>query len=65
MAVGAFLAAAAGCAIGAEQEPGCHADADCGDGWLCRAGACFETTTGRSSPVADGGDGGGQDGDGG
>jgi hypothetical protein len=45
-----------GCAIGAEQEPGCHADADCGDGWVCAAGACFQSTTGQSSPAVDGGD---------
>ncbi len=54
----AMLASVIGCAIGAEQEPGCHADADCGDGWTCAAGACFQTTTGQSSPSVDGGDGG-------
>jgi hypothetical protein len=46
------LAAAMGCAIGAEQEPGCHTDADCGGGWTCRAGACFATSTGFSDPDA-------------
>jgi hypothetical protein len=45
-----------GCALGPEREPGCQADADCGDGWFCRAGACFQTTTGGPPPVVDGGD---------
>jgi hypothetical protein len=49
-------AVSVGCAIGQEQEPGCQADADCGKGWFCRAGACFDTTTGRAEPVTDGGD---------
>jgi hypothetical protein len=45
------------CAIGPEQEPGCHVDAECGDGGACRAGACFHTTTGQTPPsVADAGD---------
>jgi hypothetical protein len=61
---GLLAAAAIGCAIGAEQEPGCQADADCGDGWTCRAGACFRTTTGRTDPIVDGGDGGDADGGG-
>jgi hypothetical protein len=67
---GILLAAAIGCAIGTEQEPGCQADADCPGGWTCRAGACFATTTGRTDPVEDGGDsgdvgdGGGEDGGG-
>jgi hypothetical protein len=51
------IAGAIGCAIGPEQEPGCHVDAECGEGWTCRAGACFRTTTDRSSPsVVDAGD---------
>jgi hypothetical protein len=58
-----LAAAAIGCALGAEQEPGCRLDADCGEGWICRAGACFQTTTGRSSAVVDSGDAGDAGGD--
>jgi hypothetical protein len=58
---GVVLAAAIGCAIGAEQEPGCHVDADCGAGFTCAAGACFRTTTGLTDPVLDGGDAGDAD----
>lgn len=36
-------AAALSCAVGPEQEPGCHTDGDCGGGLACRAGACFQT----------------------
>jgi hypothetical protein len=51
------IGCAIGCAIGTEQEPGCHVDAECGEGWTCRAGACFRTTTDRSSSsVVDAGD---------
>jgi len=53
---GAVVAAALGCALGPEQEPGCHDDADCGDGFTCRAGACFRTTTDPSPPETDAGD---------
>jgi hypothetical protein len=56
----ASLAGAIGCALGPEQEPGCHDDADCGEGVTCRAGACFWTTT-PGSPS----DAGGEAGDGG
>jgi hypothetical protein len=58
LAVGviALLNAAVGCAIGDEQEPGCHTDADCGGGSTCRAGACFRSTTGLTPPVVNGGD---------
>jgi hypothetical protein len=57
LALGVGLGAL-GCALGTEQEPGCHGDGDCGAGWVCRAGACFGLTTGLSSPdaAADGGD---------
>jgi hypothetical protein len=51
-----LLTVTVGCVLGSEHEPGCQVDADCGDGWFCRAGACFQTTTGRSLPVVDGGD---------
>lgn len=50
------LGVVSGCALGTEQEPGCHTDADCPDGWICREGACFHATTGVTSPVEDGGD---------
>ena len=52
----ASLAAVVGCALGPEQEPGCHDAAECGAGFTCRAGACFRTTTDRSP--TDAGDGG-------
>jgi hypothetical protein len=55
IAVG-LVAAAIGCALGPEQEPGCHRDTDCGEGFACRAGACFRATTDRSSPATDAGD---------
>jgi hypothetical protein len=53
---GAAITVAVGCALGPEQEPGCHHDAECGEGFTCRAGACFRTTTDRSSPATDAGD---------
>ncbi len=59
--IGLLLASAIGCAVGTEQEPGCHVDADCDPGWTCRAGACFHTTTGLTDPAADGGDAGDAD----
>lgn len=53
---GAPLILAIGCAIGPEQDPGCHVDAECGTGWTCRAGACFRDTTDRTNPSVDAGD---------
>lgn len=41
-----LAAAAIGCALGDEQEPGCHGDGECGGGFVCRAGACFRDTAG-------------------
>jgi hypothetical protein len=58
----AGVTAALGCALGPEQEPGCHDDADCDDGFTCLSGACFRTTTDRSAPAMDGGDGAADDG---
>jgi hypothetical protein len=52
--------AALGCVVGPDEEPGCHRDAECDEGFACRAGACFRTTTDASPPPApDGGDAGG------
>ena len=48
--VAIVLTALDGCALGTEQEPGCHADAECADGGICRAGACFWATTGLTNP---------------
>lgn len=58
------LFAAAACALGDEDEPGCETDEACGEGYLCRAGACFRVTTGLTPPkepedAGDGGDEGG------
>jgi hypothetical protein len=36
---------AIGCALGPEDEPGCHEDAECGQGFACVAGACFRATS--------------------
>lgn len=52
----ALVMVAIGCALGPEQEPGCQRDADCGEGFVCSAGACFRTTTERSLPSTDAGD---------
>jgi len=49
------IAAVASCAVGEEEEPGCHRDADC-DGGTCRNGACFKVTFGQSPPVDPPGD---------
>lgn len=56
IALAVALGAAVGCALGPEQEPGCKVDADCDEGFVCKAGACFRTTTGHTPPEADGGD---------
>jgi hypothetical protein len=51
--------APAACVLGPNEPPGCQSDADCEEGSVCRAGACFRTTTDRTPPdEADGGDGG-------
>ena len=34
------------CALG-DEEPGCRDDAECPDGFLCRAGACFRIAAGE------------------
>lgn len=38
------------CVLGSEEEPGCHNDAECDDGFVCRSGACFRITTDLSPP---------------
>ena len=55
-----ILAGGSACVIGEDEEPGCKADEACGEGFLCRAGACFRVTTGLTPPKdpADAGDGG-------
>lgn len=59
IALGALASGVASCVLGSD-EPGCHDDTECDDGFVCRAGACFRVTTSRSPPVdqADAGDGG-------
>lgn len=37
----ALTAVVSACALGESEEPGCQTDAECGDGRICRAGACF------------------------
>ena len=55
-ALGAAIAGL-GCVVGSDEEPGCHADAECDEGFVCRSGACFGATTDASPPpVADAGD---------
>lgn len=51
----AWLAALAGCVLGGSEDPGCHEDAECGEGFSCRAGACFEETLGGGFAPADAG----------
>ncbi|MCC6554778.1 MAG: hypothetical protein IT372_17525 [Polyangiaceae bacterium] len=46
------FALAAGCVLGGEPA-GCRDDAECPGGFICRAGACFRGTTGRSPPADD------------
>lgn len=45
----ALALAAIGCALGAEEAPGCHDDAECGGGFVCRAGACFSAEEGSDA----------------
>jgi hypothetical protein len=40
--LGGTVLLAVGCALGPAQDPGCLHDAECGDGYTCRNGACFE-----------------------
>jgi Cys-rich repeat protein len=44
-----FLAA---CTLGEPEEPGCRTDAECGQGLVCRAGACFRFI-GDPAPLGD------------
>jgi hypothetical protein len=53
---------AVACAIGDEEEPGCHDDSEC-DGGACREGACFTITFGQSPPNDPGSSDGGADAD--
>ncbi|MDI3286971.1 hypothetical protein [Polyangium sp. 15x6] len=53
----AFTPIAAGlvaCTLGAPEEPGCQSDAECGEGRVCRAGACFRFI-GEGAPATDAG----------
>jgi hypothetical protein len=55
----AFAVLFAACVVGS-GDPGCRSDAECDEGFTCRAGACFRLTTGASPPAdpSDAGDGG-------
>ncbi|MCK6591277.1 MAG: hypothetical protein L6Q76_27310 [Polyangiaceae bacterium] len=55
------LFAAAACAVGDDEEPGCESDEACGDGYLCRRGACFRVSTGLTPPSDPADAGGGSD----
>ncbi len=52
----AALSAGAGCVLGSPGEPGCTEDAECGEGFACRAGACFRENSGGALVPADAGD---------
>lgn len=52
----AALSAGVGCVLGGPGEPGCSEDAECGDGYACRAGACFRESTGGAFVPPDAGD---------
>lgn len=51
------IAAVLGCVLGSPEEPGCTEDAECEDGFVCRAGACLEEITGAPLPQDAGVDG--------
>lgn len=51
------IAAAAGCVLGSPEPPGCAEDAECEEGFVCRAGACLEELTGAPLPQDAGADG--------
>lgn len=51
------VAALAGCVLGSPEPPGCAEDAECDDGFVCRAGACLEELTGAPVPQDAGADG--------
>ncbi|MDI1448084.1 hypothetical protein [Polyangium sp. 6x1] len=40
------------CTLGAPEEPGCQSDMECGEGLVCRAGACFRFV-GEGAPTSD------------
>jgi len=52
----AAASAAAGCVLGGPEDPGCSEDAECGEGFACRAGACFRESTGGAFVGVDAGD---------
>ncbi len=60
----AALAALAGCVLGSPGDAGCTEDAECGEGFSCRAGACFREDNGGPKVAADGGDDAGDSGSG-
>lgn len=57
LVIGAAFAvgAAAGCVLGEPEDPGCSEDAECDEGYFCRAGACFRETSGGGPAPKDAG----------
>jgi hypothetical protein len=51
----AALAVFAGCVLGSPDDPGCTEDAECGEGFSCRGGACFRENHGGLPVPADAG----------
>lgn len=63
LGLAAWIAALVGCVLGEAEEPGCVEDAECGEGYACRAGACFRELSGSPFVPADAGADAADDGD--
>jgi hypothetical protein len=51
----AWVAVMTGCVLGSPEEPGCGEDAECDEGFSCRAGACFKEPAGGGFVPVDAG----------
>ncbi len=49
----AYLLLLVACVLGEPEEPGCQIDAECGQGLVCRAGACFRLIGDQSTAPPD------------